>query len=57
MFNNWTFTELDDKTFIEFEIDFEFKSKMLESIIGVFFEKALKKMTDAFEERAHIVCN
>lgn len=56
LFNNWTFTDLDDKTIIEFSIDFEFKSKILESIIGIFFEKALKKMTDAFEERAHIIC-
>ena len=39
-------------TLVEFFIDFEFQSIILEKMIGIIFEKATAKMIDAFEKRA-----
>lgn len=50
----WKFTKCeDDKTFVEFEIDFSMKSKILETMISLVFDHACKKMMQAFEDRAH----
>jgi coenzyme Q-binding protein COQ10 len=54
--NNWQFvpeTHHHRNCNIKFSIDFAFKSKFLENIIGSFFEKAFLKMVSAFEERAY----
>jgi coenzyme Q-binding protein COQ10 len=51
--NQWDFA--DDGAggcSLSFEVDFAFKSKMFEMIAGQVFERALKKMTDAFVARA-----
>jgi coenzyme Q-binding protein COQ10 len=37
---------------IDFDIDFEFKFRVLEKLIGSLFDRAVMKMTDAFETRA-----
>jgi coenzyme Q-binding protein COQ10 len=37
---------------VDFAVDFEFKNRLFEALAGQFFEKALRKMTDAFEARA-----
>ena len=37
---------------ITFEVDFAFKNKIFEALAGQVFERALRKMTDAFEGRA-----
>jgi coenzyme Q-binding protein COQ10 len=37
---------------IDFDIDFEFKLRLLEKLIGSLFDRAVMKMTDAFEARA-----
>jgi coenzyme Q-binding protein COQ10 len=50
--NHWRFTPLDDGCEIEFSIKFEFKSRLLHSVAGAKFEKAMMKMADAFEARA-----
>lgn len=51
--NYWEFKSVkEDKTTIYFEIDFMFRSKILDSLISMMFEKALTKMSDAFEQRA-----
>jgi coenzyme Q-binding protein COQ10 len=50
--NRWEFWQSDDGTKIIFAIDFAFRSKMLDKLIGGIFEKALVKMTDAFTKRA-----
>ena len=36
----------------DFHIEFQFRSKFFESIIGLLYERAVKKMVTAFEERA-----
>lgn len=38
---------------VEFQIDFEFKSMILDKIVGIFFEVATSKMINAFEKRAY----
>ena len=52
--NTWFFnSESDNKnTEVDFFIDFEFKSKFLESLLGIWFEEAVKKMIFSFEKRA-----
>ena len=54
MYNNWKFfnTENSKVTEVHFHIDFEFKSIVLEKLIGTVFSKAVEKMIDAFEVRA-----
>ena len=51
--NNWKFIP-DEKgsSTIVFDIDFAFKSKVLEKLIGGLFDRATMKMLSAFEERA-----
>jgi coenzyme Q-binding protein COQ10 len=51
--NHWIFTEeRAGGCSVTFAVDFAFKSKMFELIAGQVFERALKKMTDAFVARA-----
>ncbi len=51
--NRWHFTPADPSgTIIEFFLDFKFKSRLLDALIGGFFERAAEKMVGAFEKRA-----
>ena len=52
--NSWSF-EPDGKggTDIHFCVDFAFKSRIFEALAGQVFDRALRRMTSAFEERAH----
>jgi coenzyme Q-binding protein COQ10 len=52
--NDWEFIP-DGKggTDIDFCVDFAFKSRIFESIAGQMFDRALRRMIAAFEERAH----
>jgi coenzyme Q-binding protein COQ10 len=52
--NSWTFTP-DGKggTQIHFCVDFAFKSRIFEALAGQMFDRALRRMTAAFETRAH----
>lgn len=52
--NDWHLYPTDKGgTRIELELDFAFKSKILESMIGGLFEKAADKMISAFRARAN----
>ena len=54
--NHWRFTPQDDDGCeIEFAIQFEFKSRLLHNLASAKFEKAMLKMTDAFEARAKTI--
>jgi coenzyme Q-binding protein COQ10 len=37
---------------VRFEVDFEFRNKMLQAIIGVVFDEAMRRVVRAFERRA-----
>lgn len=51
--NHWRFIDQGDgTTLIDFYVDFEFKNKMFQNFIEMFFNKAVKKMVAAFESRA-----
>ena len=51
--NEWTFRDLPEGgCAVDFMVDFQFKSKIFEALAGQVFERALHKMTDAFETRA-----
>ena len=52
--NTWKFRP-DGKggTDVDFCVDFAFNSRIFESLAGQVFDRALRRMTAAFEERAH----
>lgn len=50
--NHWTFRPTPDGCEVEFFLDFEFKSRMLQRLIGVLFQEAVRRMVAAFEGRA-----
>ena len=52
--NNWQFAEVSSSECdVQFHVDFEFKSRTLEAIVGVMFNEAMRRIVRAFEERAH----
>lgn len=52
--NHWRFLPAPEGgTIVDFYVDFEFRSKMLQSLIGVLFNEAVRRMVGAFEGRAH----
>jgi coenzyme Q-binding protein COQ10 len=51
--NQWAFIRNDDNSCtIDFYVDFEFKNPMLQRLVTVFFDKAVRRMVSAFEARA-----
>lgn len=54
--NDWAFRP-DGKggTFVDFAVDFAFRSALFEALAGQMFDRALRKMIGAFEERAAVL--
>jgi coenzyme Q-binding protein COQ10 len=51
--NHWIFIpEEDGGCTIDFFVDFEFKNRFFQNLIGVFFNEVVKRMVGAFETRA-----
>jgi coenzyme Q-binding protein COQ10 len=50
--NEWRFKEINNKTQLEFIIDFELKNSFFNMIIKKYFNFGINKITNAFEERA-----
>jgi len=50
--NHWIFNPHPDGCEIDFFVDFEFKSIILQKTIGVLFNEAVQRMIAAFEHRA-----
>lgn len=50
--NHWEFQPHDDGCLIDFYVDFEFRSAMLQKLIGTLFNEAFRRMVVAFEARA-----
>jgi len=51
--NHWVFNPMPDGTTeIDFYVDFEFRSKLLQTLIGALFNEAVRLMVSAFERRA-----
>lgn len=50
--NEWRFEAADGGTNVAFSVDFAFKSRIFEALAGQMFDRALRRMTSAFEQRA-----
>ena len=50
--NEWKFKEINNKTELDFIIDFELRNNFLNIIMKNYFNFGLNKITDAFEQRA-----
>ena len=50
--NEWKFKEINNQTQLEFDIDFELKNNLLNTIMKKSFNLGLKKIADSFEKRA-----
>jgi coenzyme Q-binding protein COQ10 len=53
--NRWRFRDLPGASEIDFFIDYAFASRMLALVMGAVFDKAVRRYTQAFEERARAV--
>ena len=50
--NEWTFRPAQSGCELEFFLSFEFRSPLLQTLIGALFEEAVRRMVAAFEARA-----
>ncbi|MEO1090972.1 MAG: type II toxin-antitoxin system RatA family toxin [Pseudomonadota bacterium] len=51
--NHWAFREAEDGgCLVDFYVDFELKSRVLQKLIGLLFNEAVRRMVAAFEARA-----
>lgn len=50
--NEWRFEPVEGGTNLGFTVDFAFKNRIFEAVAGQVFDRALRKMTSAFEQRA-----
>ena len=50
--NHWQFEPHPEGCLVDFYVDFEFKSKLLQNLIGLLFNEAVNRMVAAFEGRA-----
>jgi coenzyme Q-binding protein COQ10 len=53
--NHWTFTPDPKGCRVDFYVDFEFRSRLLQAAIGVVFNEAVRLMVNAFLKRAREV--
>lgn len=54
--NNWRLSKKNSQqTLVSFFVDFEFKSSVLDKVVGLVFESTSKRMIEAFEQRAHAI--
>lgn len=54
LYNDWHFKpDEQGGCTIDFSVDFAFKNRLFETLAGAVFEQAVRKMTAAFEARAH----
>jgi coenzyme Q-binding protein COQ10 len=59
--NHWSFTDLAEEKLqgplcrVDFEIAYEFKSRVLAALVGGMFDAAFRKFATAFEQRADVV--
>ena len=54
--NKWEFIrENDGSCTIDFYVDFEFKNAVLQKMMGLFFNEAVRRMVSSFETRASVL--
>jgi coenzyme Q-binding protein COQ10 len=52
LYNGWKFTSVREGVRVEFDIDFELRSALLQAVATPAFNKAYQQMIDAFANRA-----
>lgn len=52
MESEWRFRDTPDGVEVAFEVDFEFKNRLLQGAAGMFFHQAMQTIVRAFESRA-----
>ncbi|WP_343612284.1 type II toxin-antitoxin system RatA family toxin [Novosphingobium sp.] len=50
--NRWEFRDVDGGCELDFNVTFSFRNALFESIAGQYFDRAFRKMVEAFEARA-----
>lgn len=50
--SQWLFTVEGSGCIVEYQVEFEFKSKLFQKIAGFIFQEALQKIVASFEKRA-----
>ena len=50
--NHWVFEKVPGGCRLDFFVDFEFKSRLLQRVIEMLFHEAVRRMVGAFEHRA-----
>ena len=53
--NHWKFEPTVQGCIVDFFVEFEFKSRILDKLIGMVFTEAVRKMVAAFEYRADVL--
>jgi coenzyme Q-binding protein COQ10 len=53
--NQWLFEETDTGCIVDFTVDFSFSNRIFEALAGQYFSTAIRKMTDAFVQRAEVL--
>lgn len=51
--NVWHFRPTEDGCEIDFRVEFTFRNAVFEALAGQYFDRAFRKMVNAFEERAN----
>ncbi len=52
MRSDWSFKQHDEGCLVDFSVEFEFRSRVLQKLIQSLFEEAVRRMVTAFEARA-----
>lgn len=52
MISHWRFRDAPGGCEVSFDVDFEFRNKVLQGAAGLFFHDAMKRIVQAFEDRA-----
>jgi coenzyme Q-binding protein COQ10 len=53
--NQWLFEEAGTGCIVDFTVDFAFQNRLFEALAGQYFNTAIRKMTDAFIDRAGVL--
>lgn len=50
--STWTFKDVEAGCEVSFEVDFEFRNRILQGAAGMFFNEAMQRIVRSFERRA-----
>jgi len=55
MKSNWSFADVEGGCNVSFDVDFEFRNRILQGAAGMFFYEAMQRIVRAFERRAAVL--